>query len=144
MSLQNLQQALTAKGLQIVDVVQSSPQQVRICGRMKGSVDNWLNLVHGFVFCPETAWTSDVSLWFVPQKRTGKAVFFWRLLFQCSTGDITEHCPAIIRVIASAPKSNKTQVTSFVLPNARADKYNGRVGPSGKVLTGPDLIRRGR
>lgn len=145
MSYQALQQALATKGFEIVDVSQTSAMQVRITGRARHA-DNWKLVMHRLLFCPATAWTLDLSYWGVAKKGENKVVFFWRLIFQCKQGEIAMHYPEIARIVLSAPKSNKVEVMSFPLPGANPHRYDGRhgarVGPAGKVLTGPDLLRR--
>jgi hypothetical protein len=145
MSLQNVQQALAAKHFQIVNLERPSAQQVRIVGRVVQDNDNWMLVVDRFNFWPQAAWTSDISMWFLPRHADRKTVFFWRLLFQC-TDDISTYFPEIVRVITSAPRSSKIELTKFPLPGANANRYAGRhgarVGPAGKILTGPDLLRR--
>lgn len=146
MSLHAIKQALAAKHYEIVNLEQPSPQLIRFVGRVKkGEDDNWLLVVDRFSFWPTTAWTSDISMWFLGRKSDRKTVFFWRMLFQCPD-DISAHFPEIARVITSAPRSSKIEVTAFPLPGANPNRYSGRhgarVGPAGKVLTGPDLLRR--
>lgn len=146
MSFQSLQQALASKTFEIVDVDNSTPSQIQIRGRIAPSAqDNWMLMVHRFAFWPTAAWASDISMAFVARRSDNKLVYFWRLIFQCQN-DISQHYPEIARVIMTAPKSSKIEVTHFPLPGASPNRYAGkhgtRVGPSGKVLTGPDLLRR--
>lgn len=147
MSYQALNQALASKGFEVVDVAQASAMQVRVTGRARHA-DNWKLVMHRLLKHARTSqsWTLDLSYWGVFREAEDKVVFFWRLIFQCKQGEIAMHYPEMARVVMSAPKSNKVQVTSFPLPGADPNRYQGRhgarVGPAGKVLTGPDLLRR--
>lgn len=153
MSLQRLQQALRAKQFQILEQKEPSPLQLRLIGRVPEEehvADSWLlaigNLWRGSL-TDQTWLVEPVKLY---RPRPGAAdlqlVYFWRLVFtSAGTTPIATYYSRIIHALQTAPKSNRVQLTRIPLggnPNRYMGRHGNRVGPSGTVLTGPDLIRR--
>lgn len=144
LSLNEVRLALGSRHFDIVDL-QPRTQQLRVVGRVpedKGMTDTWFFTVHGLLSrAAHAPWNVDVSKAYSLRDTDKKLLYVWRLIFQADN-PIASHYRDIAQALRNAPRASRAEVTSFPLPGAHPNRYAGRVGYTGKVVVGRDLLRR--
>jgi hypothetical protein len=142
-AISDLQSALASKAFETIDV-SASQNQVRIIGRLpeeQAIFENWQLTLHRLLTVMQTAdWKVDPSKKYEIREADNKLVYKWRLIFQGQ--DIARYFGQIAQTIRTAPRSNRVEMTKFQLTGARPRKYDGHVGPTGRVATGAAAKRR--
>lgn len=123
---------------------EETPSRLRLAGRVvdgqtNSNTKNWLIVLQRLLRSSRGAgWSVDVSKhYLVPTERM---VYEWRLIFQGEV--LSNHYPAILQVIRSAPVSSRGEVTEIPLAGVNANRNNpagGRRGAGnyGTVPVGP-------
>lgn len=122
-------------GLEVVNEAVSEQKLRLICRLGKDRFNFWVLVIVRLLRASGNQaipWTCDISKQYVLTTDGSAVLYGWRVIFQCTEGNIEQYLPSIMEEIAKAPRPASVEVTEMPLPGYAPGQTRSTLSPRGK------------